>query len=461
MHGGDVAIAYGVDLADGRRVFVKTHRAPPPGFFTTEAAGLAWLADADAVAVPAVLAVSDDAGAPRAVVDRAAATPRRDDADLGAPPSRPAPGRRAGFGREDRRTTGSRALPNEPTATWSEFYASCRLLPLARLARDAGALRTAAIDDLELLAGRLAPSAARRAAGTAARRPVGRQSARRRRRAELADRPRRARRPPRVRPGDDAPVRRVRAGLLRRLRRGATRWPTAGATASPCTRSPRSWCTPSSSAAATSAPPARRRRAIGECCLNLAMSVPTSIEFFFDPACPWTWMTLRWLVYAAAQTGTHIQWRNLSLAVVNAEREIPERYRVALAAALGAHRIVAALLADGRNDLVGDLYTEFGRRFHHDAVDPTAQLGADVAIAVGAEKVGGRRGRRVMGRGRRVVDGGGQQLAGGSDVGSPALAFGDRGEGSSARSCRHRPRGDAVALLEHVAATPAWRTSTR
>ena len=59
VHGGDVAIAFGLDLADGRRVFVKTHRAPPPGFFTTEAAGLSWLAAADAVDVPAVLAVSD------------------------------------------------------------------------------------------------------------------------------------------------------------------------------------------------------------------------------------------------------------------------------------------------------------------------------------------------------------------------------------------------------------------
>ena len=46
------------------------------------------------------------------------------------------------FGREDRRTTGSRALPNEPTPTWAEFYATNRLLPLAKLAADAGALPT-------------------------------------------------------------------------------------------------------------------------------------------------------------------------------------------------------------------------------------------------------------------------------------------------------------------------------
>ena len=156
VHGGDVAIAYGLDLADGRRVFVKTHRAPPPGFFTTEAAGLSWLASADAVALPTVLAVSDGPPAFLALswIEPGDATPATD----------PELGRllaalhRAGapcFGRDDRRTTGSRALPNEPTATWSAFYASCRLLPLARLARDAAALTPSTIDDLIALAGRL------------------------------------------------------------------------------------------------------------------------------------------------------------------------------------------------------------------------------------------------------------------------------------------------------------------
>jgi fructosamine-3-kinase len=59
------------------------------------------------------------------------------------------------FGREDRRTTGSRGLPNEPCATWSEFYATNRLLPLARLARAAQAIPEPAIAAMEELAGRL------------------------------------------------------------------------------------------------------------------------------------------------------------------------------------------------------------------------------------------------------------------------------------------------------------------
>ncbi len=60
------------------------------------------------------------------------------------------------FGREDRRTTGSRGLPNEPCATWVEFYATQRLEPLARLAMRDGALPARVVADLERVARRLA-----------------------------------------------------------------------------------------------------------------------------------------------------------------------------------------------------------------------------------------------------------------------------------------------------------------
>src|SRR5688500_17790426 len=60
LSGGDVAQAFRAELDGSHGVFVKTHRAPPPGFFTTEAAGLEWLRAADAVRVPRVVAVGDD-----------------------------------------------------------------------------------------------------------------------------------------------------------------------------------------------------------------------------------------------------------------------------------------------------------------------------------------------------------------------------------------------------------------
>jgi fructosamine-3-kinase len=157
VHGGDVAVAYAVDLGDGRRVFAKTHPSAPPHFFTTEAAGLAWLRAVDAVAIPEVLVVSDDAPN-HLVLEWIDEGGRAGDGTEEALGTALAALHRAGapsFGRADRRTTGSRGLPNEPCATWAEFYATNRLLPLARLARDAHALPDASITAMEQLARRL------------------------------------------------------------------------------------------------------------------------------------------------------------------------------------------------------------------------------------------------------------------------------------------------------------------
>ncbi len=152
LGGGDVAESFRMELADGRIVFAKTHLAPPPHFFETEAAGLAWLRAPAVVAVPEVLAVADgllvlewiDEGAPVPTTE----------ADLGRALAALHSSGAACFGREDRMTTGSRRLPNEPCETWAEFYATNRLIPLAGLWRDAG-LPPDTAGRLDALAGRL------------------------------------------------------------------------------------------------------------------------------------------------------------------------------------------------------------------------------------------------------------------------------------------------------------------
>jgi len=58
ISGGDINDAWRVELADRRRVFVKTHGAPPPGMYAAEAAGLAWLAEGP-LRVPCVLAAGE------------------------------------------------------------------------------------------------------------------------------------------------------------------------------------------------------------------------------------------------------------------------------------------------------------------------------------------------------------------------------------------------------------------
>lgn len=154
LGGGDVAESYRVELADGRTVFAKTHRDPPAGFSTTEANGLRWLREPGVVPVPQVLVASDgdEASPPRLVlewIDEAGGGSPAAEAEFGRALARLHRTGAASFGREDRRTTGSLALPNDPCATWVEFYGERRLGVLLRVARDRRALPASALTKLE------------------------------------------------------------------------------------------------------------------------------------------------------------------------------------------------------------------------------------------------------------------------------------------------------------------------
>lgn len=162
LGGGDVAEAFRVDLEDGRTVFAKTHRQPPAGFFTTEAAGLRWLRDTEALPVPEVVAVDDgeiaDPDRPAFLVLEWIEESRRAPSDEAAVGAGLARLHRVGlptFGRTDRRTTGSRALPNDPCDRWAEFFRDRRLVPLRRLAVDAAALAPDTLARLDTVIDRL------------------------------------------------------------------------------------------------------------------------------------------------------------------------------------------------------------------------------------------------------------------------------------------------------------------
>jgi fructosamine-3-kinase len=145
LSGGDVAQSYRIELADARVVFAKTHRAPPPGFFTTEARGLRELREPGLVRVPEVLAVSDgtDESPPRLVlewIDEGGRSTPADEHGFGRRLAELHATATACFGREDGRTTGSLALPNDPCSSWVEFYGERRLEPLLRIAHERDAL---------------------------------------------------------------------------------------------------------------------------------------------------------------------------------------------------------------------------------------------------------------------------------------------------------------------------------
>lgn len=159
VHGGDFARAFRANLADGSSVFVKTHSNPPSGFFSTEAAGLAWLRAAGTLRVPEVLALSDE---PAFLVLEWINTGSRH-FRVGSGTEARFGRRLAGlhaagaesFGRQDQRTTGSLALPNDPVESWADFYGHRRLIPLSKIAERRRSLPVDSIRRLREVAMRL------------------------------------------------------------------------------------------------------------------------------------------------------------------------------------------------------------------------------------------------------------------------------------------------------------------
>lgn len=153
--GGDINDAWAIELADGRRAFVKTRPDAPAGEYAAEASSLAWLAQAPGgVRVPAVLAQGDaflalewiepgrlDAAGEEALGRGLAALHRAGADAFGAPWSL---------------HLGAVVLPNDARDDWPAFYAEQRLRPLTAMARDRGALSAAGARAVESVCDRLA-----------------------------------------------------------------------------------------------------------------------------------------------------------------------------------------------------------------------------------------------------------------------------------------------------------------
>ncbi len=97
---------------------------------------------------------------------------------------------------------------------------------------------------------------------------------------------------------------------------------------------------------------------------------PVQVDFWFDPLCPWAWITSRWVLEVEQVRPVATTWHVMSLSVLNEGRDdLPEDYKQRLAAAMGPVRLCVAAEQKFGPQYVLPLYTAIGTRFHNDKAE--------------------------------------------------------------------------------------------
>ncbi|MGI8699897.1 MAG: DsbA family protein [Nocardioidaceae bacterium] len=111
---------------------------------------------------------------------------------------------------------------------------------------------------------------------------------------------------------------------------------------------------------------------------------PAAADFWFDPLCPWAWISSRWMQEVEKVRNVSTHFHLMSLAYLNVDKtDISDDYREFLKGAWGPARVCIAAAHDHGDDVLDRLYTEMGTRFHNEGREPTRETVEEALTAAG------------------------------------------------------------------------------